>query len=348
MLGAGGGAETAAGARGGGLTPLVSTVPGDSGRSSVPSAKTSVAGDGGGRSCAPASPPADIRGGEAAGFAVTSGGALVSESAAGGGSASATLDNGGRAGAGGGLDGDFATTGGGGSDLDALAAPTLASELADAGAFASGFGAANAIASELDSAAGASHSALAGATGTTRAGFASRTATAGGGLEGAPSVHGTELGAGDDGVAELGVAFGATGGIDGVAPGGPDSRRGFGGGAKRRPGGFESVRERGGSDVVEDGGAASAGELGVVMRGGGSAGRIPAASAAEVPGGGRLGVPTESTGMLGIFADTASLAGTLVGAGGSGGFELIPPSRAIRRSGSVPSCAPRRAPARTA
>lgn len=173
--------------------------------------------------------------------------------------------------------------------------------------------------------------------------------TAGGGLEGAPSVHGTALGAGDDVVAELGAAFGATGGTDGVPPGGPDSRRGFGGGARRRPGGFESVRERGGSDVVEeDGGAASAGELGVVMRGGGSAGRMPAASAAEVPGGGRLGVPTESTGMLGIFVDVASLAGTLAGAGGSGGFELIPPSRGIHRSGSGPSCALRRGRARTA
>jgi hypothetical protein len=125
---------------------------------------------------------------------------------------------------------------------------------------------------------------------------------------------------------------------------GTDSRRGLGGGARRReaPGGFESVRGREGSATGGGGGDEIVGALGVVTRGGGG---MPAASAALVPGGGRLGVPIDSTGMLGIFA------GSLVGAeteeaGASGGFDVIRPSAVTRRSEGARSHGRPRDPAR--
>ncbi len=170
-----------------------------------------------------------------------------------------------------------------------------------------------------------------------------------------PGVSPDETMATEPAASELSI--GATGGTDGVPPGeGTESRFGFGGGASRRPGAFESTRERGGSDVVAEGDG-EPGELGVVTRGGRSL-KMPAAIAALVPGGGRLGVPTASTGMLGIFGGTGSLAGTvagtlagmfagtLAGAVGSGGFELILPSRATHRNESDRSCARRQGPAR--
>jgi hypothetical protein len=82
--------------------------------------------------------------------------------------------------------------------------------------------------------------------------------------------------------------------------GGPDSRRGFGGGASLRPGGFESERAAGGWDV----GAAGASRFVISGVDGagtrGAAGSGGDASAGLDPGG-LLGVPTESTGRLGIL-----------------------------------------------
>lgn len=105
---------------------------------------------------------------------------------------------------------------------------------------------------------------------------------------------------------------------------GIDSRRGFGGGARRRdeaPGGTESVRGGGitcdvASTTIDSSTSVIDGEL---LRAGGGGGR-PLDRAAVDPGGGRLGVPTETTRWLGIFvAGGGWLTGGTLGVAAGGG-----------------------------
>jgi len=166
-------------------------------------------------------------------------------------------------------------------------------------------------------------------------------------------------------VSEAGAGAGA--GID-------SGRRGFGGGARRRevPGGTESEGGRDGTSGGfadgsingADGDAARAdgakggvadssinGADGDAARADGAGGRALVSAALE-PGGGRLGVPTETTRWLGIFGGEGALTvpggGTLAAAGGGSlataveappspeslGLVVMRASAGTRRSGS--------------
>jgi hypothetical protein len=92
---------------------------------------------------------------------------------------------------------------------------------------------------------------------------------------------------------------GAAGGAGASGGAGTESRRGFGGGASRRedaPGGTESTRDGGTTGALDSTVMVSSMlEIeGALVRPGGRGGR-PLDSAALDPGGGRLGVPTDTT-----------------------------------------------------